>query len=64
VKTSQHATLGEGLVVLHKAIGEASGSEGMGIEYLREPAASIAVLLGAEAFYITQAGVENLHGSF
>jgi hypothetical protein len=64
VKAAQDAALGEGLVVLHKAIWEASGSEGPGIEYFGEPATLVAILLGAETFYVTQAGVKNLHGSF
>jgi len=64
VKTSQHATLGEGLVVLHKVIGEAGGSERAGIEDFGEPATLVTILLWAEALYVAQAGVKNLHGSF
>jgi hypothetical protein len=64
VKAAQHAALRERLVVLHKAVGETGGGKRTCIEDLGEPAAFVAILLGAEAFYVTQAGVKDLHGSF
>ena len=64
VETAKDAAPGEGLIVLHKSIGQTSSGKLFCIEYFREPTSLVAILWGAHSFDVTKAGVQNLHGSF